>query len=335
MDFWKSAGLHLVARDQNGWLTVTPDYLRAYYTRPEIHPVDDSCPAEHALFEKLMADPFAEVLETELTAIVDQDARENYRIILSFRDHLLRHGTIEAAYLALFGGEGIATPPMFIDQMVHLILRSILAETDDPVRLRAAELFFRKQAVTAGEEQLMLADDEIVRSRAENNDLGGLGELLAEAGTPARGVALDVMSDENKEIYWQRSDRFDLAIDFRFTQAAPDALGRVIQTWIEHFLHIRTQVQAVKAIRDERWSWHIGCDASSTKILNALYNGETLEESEAYKILALYRMEFLDQTGIMDSMRGKPVYIGVAMDDDWKLAFKPQNLLTNLPLRRD
>lgn len=335
MDFWKSAGLHLVARDQNGWLTVTPDYLRAYYTRPEIHPMEDSCAAEHALFEKLMADPFIEVAETDLAAIVDQDAAENYRIILSFRDHLLRHGTIEAAYLALFGGEGIATPPMFIDQMVHLILRSILADTEDPMRLRAAELFFREQAVTAGEDQLILADDEIVRSRAESNDLGGLGELLAEAGTPARGVALDVMSDENKEIYWQRSDRFDLAIDFRFTQAAPDALGRVIQAWIEHFLHIRTQVQAVKAIRDERWSWHIGCDASSTQILNGLYNGETLEESEAYKILALYRMEFLDQTGIMDSMIGKPVYIGVAMNDDWKLAFKPQNLLTNLPLRRD
>ncbi|MEP3277957.1 MAG: DUF6352 family protein [Stappiaceae bacterium] len=335
MDFWKSAGLHLVKLDQNGWLKVTPDYLRAYYTRPEIHPVEESCPAEHTLFEKLMKDPLASVSSAELASIVDTDTADNYRIILRFRDHMVEHGTIEAAYLALFGEQGISIPPMFIDQMVHLILRNILADTDDPMRLRAAELFFREQAVTAGDDQLMLADEEIVKTRSENSGLGGLGDLLAEAGTPARDVTLDVMTDDNKEIYWQRSDQYDTAIDFRFTQAAPDALGRVIQAWIEHFLHIKTQVQAVKSIRDERWSWHIGCDASATTLLNALYNGETVAESEIYKILALYRMEFLDQTSIMDSMSGKPVYIGVAMDDDRKLVFKPQNLLTNLPLRRD
>ena len=66
MEFWKSAGLHLVTRGENGWLSVTPDYLRAYYTRPEIHPVAESCPAEHALFEKLMADPFATAAPGEL-----------------------------------------------------------------------------------------------------------------------------------------------------------------------------------------------------------------------------------------------------------------------------
>lgn len=335
MTFWKSAGFHLVTRNENGWLTVTPDYLRAYYTRPEIHPVDESCPAEHALFEKLMADPFAAVEPAELEAIEDQDAADNYRIVLRFRDHLAAHGTLEEAYAALFQSGAITIPPMFIDQMVHVILRSILEDVTDPMQLRAAELFFREQAVMIGEDQLMLADQEIVEMRAQDNDVGILGQLLANADPTGRDVTLDVMTEENKDVYWERSDRFDMAIDFRFTQPAPDALGRVIEAWIAHFLKVATRVQAMQSIRDERWSWHIGCDAEATRILNALYNDEEVTEDELYRILALYRLEFLNPEDAMDSLQGKPVYLGVAMNEKKRLVFKPQNLLMNLPLRRD
>jgi hypothetical protein len=334
-DFWKSAGLHLVKRNELGWLTVTPDFLRAYFTRPEIHPMDESCTAEHALFDKLMADPFAAVAPAELEAIEDRDAADNYAVILRFRDHLAEHGTLEAAYAALFSGEPISIPPMFIDQMVHLILRNILANVSDPMQLRTAELFFREQAVTIGDDQLMLADQEIVEMRARDGGLGSLGRLLASSNTPMRDVTLDVLTEDNKADYWTRSDRFDTAIDFRFTQPAPDALGRVIEAWIRHFLHVETRVTAMQSIRDERWSWHIGCDADATRILNALYNGEDVPEEELYQIVALYRMELLNPADAMDIVRGKPVYLGLAMNNDKKLVFKPQNLLTNFPLRRD
>jgi len=334
MDFWKSAGLHLVERDANGWLRVTDDYLRAYFTRPEIHPVEESCQAEHAMFEKLMAAPLTAVSKGELTAIKDIDAADNYRVILRFRDHLAKHKTLEAAYAALFSGETISIPPVFIDQMVHLILRNVLDGVTDPMRLRAAELFFREQMVTAGDEQLMLADHEIVEMQSQNG-FGGLGQLLAEAGTPTREVSLDVMTDDNKADYWPRSDNFDMAIDFRFTQPAPDALGRVIEAWIAHFLQIKTRIQAVKSIRDEAWSWHIGCDIESTRILNALYEGEEVNEDNLFNILSLYRMEFQNPEDAMDAVRGKPVYLGVAMNSERRLVFKPQNLLTNLPIRRD
>jgi hypothetical protein len=335
MDFWKSAGLHLVTRNENGWLRVTSDYLRAYYTRPEIHPSEESCSAEHALFEKLMADPFAAVAPGELEAIQDKDAADNYRIILQFRDHLAARGTIEEAYASLFQGGPISIPPMFIDQMVHLVLRSILRDVTDPMQLRAAELFFREQAVTVGEDELMLADQEIVAMRSEDGGFGALGQLLAEANAPIRDVTLDVLTEENKALYWVRSDRFDMAVDFRFTQAVPDALGRVIEAWIAHFLHVETRVQAMQSIRDEQWSWHIGCDAESSRILNALYNGEDVSEDDLYKIIGLYRLEFLDPQDALDSLRGKPIYLGLAMNDKRRLIFKPQNLLTNLPLRRD
>jgi hypothetical protein len=329
--FWKSAGYQLVERDERGWLSLTPDYLRAYFTRPEIHPVDDSCDNEHRLFEKLMADPFAAVSSSELEAIVDEDAADNYRIILRFRDHLVAHGTIEGAYAALFMGEPIRIPPVFIDQMVHLILRNILEDCSDPFQLRTAELFFREQAVMTGEEQLMLADQEIVEMRSEAG-FGSLGELLAESGTPMREVSLDVMTEENCSLYWERSDQFDMAVDFRFTQPAQDAFGQVIQQWIHHFLKVETRITAVKSVKDEKWSWHVGCDAESTRIMNALYEGKTLSEDELYRLLALYRLEFLEYSEIMDTMRSKPVYLGLAMNADRKLVMKPQNLLTNLPL---
>ena len=331
-DFWKSAGFHLIERDENGWLKVTPDYLRAYFTRPEIHPVEESCDAEHALFEKLMDDPFVVVSDSDVNVIKDKDTADNYRVIIGFRDLLANNKTIEGAYSALFQTGSINIPPMFIDQMVHLILRNILEDVDDPMQLRAAELFFREQAVTAGDDQLMLVDQEIVEMKTESG-FGGLGQLLEESGTPMREVSLDVMVEDNKALYWERSDQFDMAVDFRFTQPAQDALGRVIEKWISHFLGAKTRIQAMMSIKDEKWSWHVGCDLESTRILNALYNGEVVGDDELFRILALYRMEFLDDNDLVDSMQGKNVYLGLAMNEEYKLFMKPQNLLSNLPLK--
>ena len=45
--------------------------------------------------------------------------------------------------------EGIGrTPPLFINQLVHVILRNALDGCDDAYVLRAAELFFRPQRLT-------------------------------------------------------------------------------------------------------------------------------------------------------------------------------------------
>jgi uncharacterized circularly permuted ATP-grasp superfamily protein len=145
-EFWKSAGMHLLERGAEGWLHVTPDFLRAYYTRPEVHPIDTSCAAEVRLHDDLMADPFRSVDAPRLAALADTEAAENYRLVLAFRDVLMGAGTIEGAYLRLVRQPKIAIPPVFMDQMVHLILRNVLDDCTDPMRLRAAELFFREQS---------------------------------------------------------------------------------------------------------------------------------------------------------------------------------------------
>ena len=48
-DFWRDSGFHLLKRRENGHLEVTDDFLRAYFLRPEVAPVEESCPAERAL----------------------------------------------------------------------------------------------------------------------------------------------------------------------------------------------------------------------------------------------------------------------------------------------
>ncbi|WP_417673405.1 DUF6352 family protein [Roseibium sp.] len=330
--FWKSAGYHLVEREKNGWLLVTPDLLRAYLTRPEIHPVEESCAVEHRLFERLMDDPFAAVGEGELQEIQDRDTADNYSVVLAFRDHLVKNKTVEGAYSALFREGTISVPPVFLDQLVHLILRNILRNCQEPLRLRAAELFFREQVVTLNEGTVTIADAEIVEMMSETGGLGGLGALLMESGTPMREVALDVLSEENAEIYWDRSDRFDTALDFRFTQPGPDAFARVLEAWIRHFHQVQVRIQPVRGIRDEHWSWHIGLDADATAILNALFNEEPLSEADNMRILGLFRLDFENRTDMRADLRGKPVWLGLAMSQDYKIRMKPQNLLVNLPL---
>lgn len=330
--FWKSSGIHLTRRTPEGWLAVTPDFLRAYYTRPEIHPIETSCAAEHALFERLMDDPFCAVTEADITAIEDPDARDNYKIILNFRDLLTGSGSIEGAYMALFDGRPITVPPVFIDQMVHLVLANILADEKDPMILRAAEIMFRPQIVTLGKETVMLADAEVVAARARDAAIPNLTGGPVTRGQ--REAEIDILTEETKQAYWLRSDKFDTAVDFGFTQPASDGLAMVMTAWIRHFVKVDTRISSVKRIQDDRWSWHIGCDAASTRILNALYDGQTLPDETLSQILGLYRLEFDDPADTLDSLGDKPVYLGVAMDTVATVTFKPQNLLTNLPIRR-
>lgn len=334
-DFWKSAGYHLVRVNDDGWLDVTPDYLRAYLTRPEVHPVEESCANEHRLFDALMADPYRSVGAAEIEAIADVDARDNYRLVLRFRDVLADAGTVEGAYLTLVKLGRIEVPPVFLDQMTHLILRNVLDGAGDAMRVRAAELFFRDQNASLDDGRIMLADDEIVDMFAETGGMGGLGQLLNLSNTKARTVELDVIGEDNKDIYWARSDRFDTVIDFRFTEPALDAFARVLEAWVAHFLKIRVRVQPMLSIKDERWSWHVGLDAEATRILNGLYEGRDMGLDELARIVGLFRLEFRAPGDTIESMRRKPVYLGLAMNAAGKVKMKPQNLLVNLPLKRE
>lgn len=324
---WKSAGQHLTHRLENGWLAVSADFLRAYYTRPEIHPVEESCAVEHALFERLMDDPFAPVSAKDIAGIADEDAANNYQLVLRYRDHLVAKGSIEAAYSTLFVPGAPTIPPVFIEQMAHLIMGNILMGEQDAVVARAAELFFRQQTAMTSNERMMLADTEIVETRAKRT------LDISLDGPSASEVDLDILNSEGAEEYWGRADHFDLALDFRYSEPGQDAFARLIERWLKHFLDLHVRVQPLQSVKDERWSWHVGLDAEASRILNALYEGEYLPEEGQGSIVALFRMEFLDQDRVIEKMRRKPAFLGLAIDANNRIRMKPQNLLINLPLK--
>ena len=82
-----------------------------------------------------------------------------------------------------------------------------------------------------------------------------------------------------------------------------------------------------------RFTWYVGLDADGTKIGDALWNGEALDEATRARVVGLYRLTFRDPSVVADKMKGEPVYLILAMGADKVLRMKPQNLLTGLPIR--
>lgn len=331
-DFWRSCGFHLLRRDDVGKLEVTDDYLRAYFLRPEVRPLDESCPAERDLHEALLDDPRLAVAPERLAQLKDPDARENYQVVLDFRDRLVAADSVESCYRSLFQGDRVPVPPLFVDQLAHVVLRNILDGAEDAIRVRAAETLFRTQKVNLIEGAVLLADAEVVEMYATSGGFGDLGELVAQAGTPLRSVDLDVLNKDNQHIYWERDERHDTVLNASFGQPGLDALCRVFEAWIAHFCGVKCSIQPVETIRDQHWIWHIGLDAEGSAILNDLYLGKEVPEERLYRILSLFRLDVDDPSLIAPEFAGRPIYLAMAMTPDKILRQKPQNLLVNLPL---
>src|SRR5882672_4887646 len=207
-DFWLSCGHHLLDRDAGGGLLVTPEFLKAYLARPELNPPPDACVVERTIHAALLTDPFRRVEAAEIAAIRDPDARENWILMVDLRNRLVAHRTVEAAYLHLVR-EGVGdTPLLFLNQLVHVILRNALDGCDDAFMLRAAEMFFRTQRLTTHEGSLIAADEETLAGANAQS----ASPLVSMLGLPA-GAAIDILNEDNASEFWERSDRFDMAID--------------------------------------------------------------------------------------------------------------------------
>jgi Family of unknown function (DUF6352) len=277
-----------------------------------------------------MESPRTAVSEKDLAQIEDGDARDNYRIILGFRKKLLDAGTVEGCYMSLFKAP-VDVPPMFVDQLAHVILRNLLDGCDDPLRVRAAEVFFREQKATIQEGHVLLADLETVQMHASGNRYGSVGRLIVEAQGDLGSVDLDVLDRANAALYWERESRHDTVISLTYGRAALDALCRVIEAWVFHFLRTKVQVKPLRKIEEAHWAWHIGLDAESTAILNELWSGAQIEQGRMRNILAIFALQFDDPAAMRTDIRGRTVYLALSCEDG-VVRMKPQNLLTNLPV---
>ena len=332
-DFWPRCGYNLLRKGADGRLLVTDDYLRLYYARPELAPLPESSEAERALHLSLVEHPRRAVSAEEIAAIEDPDARENYGIMLRFRDELLAAASLESFYAGLFQRD-VAAPPDFIHHTAQVILRGILDGSSDGLEARAAEIFFRKQRVNINDGVIMLADAGTVEMHASGGGFGTLGRLLQEGPAPLRTVELDVLDEGSAGRYFERDERHDTVISVNHGRPGCAALCRVLERWIAHFHGVRAGVKPVREIPDEEWVWHIGLDAEASAMLNALYSGGEVDEARMKRVIGLFRVDFRDPAVLRPEVAGSPVFLGLAMAPDGSLRMKPQNLLVNLPLAR-
>jgi hypothetical protein len=324
-DFWLSCGHHLLDRDAGGALLITDELLKAYLARPELAPPANACIAERTLHAALLTNPRRPVDSREIAAIADPDARENWALMMAFRDRLIRRGTVEAAYLDLVRHGVGDTPPLFLNHLVHLILRNLLDGCEDPFVLRAAELFFRPQRLGVHGGALISGDEETIAGTFAQP----VSPLVAMLGVPAAGE-IDVLNEDNASTYWMRSDRFDMALDLTAGRRGLAALGEVIERWIAHLLAVTIKAEPLIEAANVNLVWYVGLDGEATSIGDALWNGEELDAAARERIIGLYRLTL--RAGALDQAGREPIYLILAMTPERTLRMKPQNLLTGLPI---
>jgi uncharacterized protein DUF6352 len=326
-DFWLACGHHLLDRDAAGRLVVTDEFLKAYLARPELVPPPEACPAERNLHDALLRDPRQPVAASRIAAITDADARDNWRMMIAWRDHLVKCRTLEAAYLEIVRRND-RFPHIFMAQLVQAILRNALDDCEDAFVLRAAEMFFRPQKLAFAEGSITAIDEETESQFSRRPP----SPLVALLGLPAI-AEVDRLDDATADAYWEHSDRFDTALELTATGRGSAALGEVIARWLSHLLAIDVAVEPLNELRDAPLAWYVGLDVEATRIGDAIWNGDDLDDAMRARLIGLYRLTFRNPADMIEKVRGEPVYLLAATAAEEVLRLKPQNLVTGLPVR--
>ncbi|MGV0982052.1 MAG: DUF6352 family protein [Polynucleobacter sp.] len=334
-NFWPHSAYKTLVVGSDNQLQVTDDFLRTYLLRPELNLVPESCEAERILHQRLSENPRAVISDQEITAMADPDIQVNYQVWLRYRAKLLAASSLENFYMSLFKGDGVDVPPLFISQLAQIFIRHILGEDCNSLDARMGEIFFRVQKITVLEDGVVMgADDEVVARNAQAGETGNILDLLKSKSMSMRSIDLDVLHEENADLYWEKNEDHDFAVQLNFGQPPINHFCRVLEKWVQHFLGVQIRITPMQQITDPKWSWHVGLDAAATEILNKLYNKEAVDSDELEKVICLFRLDFIDEAAVTQAQAGKPVYMAIAMNDEKQLKLKPQNVLFNLPLAK-
>jgi hypothetical protein len=326
-DFWLSCGHHLLDRNAAGRLLVTDEFLKAYLARPELMPPPEACAAEQALHHTLLREPRLPVAASRIAAIADADARENWQMMIAWRDQLLKHDCLEAAYRAI-ARRSIHFPQILVGQLVQVILRNALDGCDDVFVLRAAEMFFRPQKLAFQETSIIAVDEETEAACVQHPPSPLLSLLGLQTAT-----GLDLLSEATSQNYWERSDRFDMALDLSPNGRGLTALCDVISRWLAHLLAVDVTVEPVAEMQNLPWNWYVGLSSEATYIGDAIWRGDNIANAARAQLIGLLRLSLRDPADMIEKVRGEPVHLLLAMTTDEVLRIKPQNLLTGLPVR--
>ena len=107
----------------------------------------------------------------------------------------------------------------------------------------------------------------------------------------------------------------------------------VIERWVGHLLSVDVAVEPLTEMRDVNLTWYVGLDADGTKIGNALWNGEEIDDIERSRVIGLFKLTFRDPDIVIEKVGKEPVFLILAMNADKILRMKPQNFVTGLPIR--
>jgi hypothetical protein len=110
-------------------------------------------------------------------------------------------------------------------------------------------------------------------------------------------------------------------------------LASAMEIWIRHLLAVDVEIEPVERIEDEDWAWFVGLDAEATRIGNALWAGKELDPETAQRVIALFRLTFIDLGEVQPDVGARPVWLIMAMTPDRTIRMKPQNLIAGLPFR--
>ena len=335
-DFWRSCGYRLLTTGTDGRLTLTDDFLRASLLRPELAPVPESCAAELALHDTLMAAPRGAVGDAELAALADPDIRENYAIWLRFRGRLTAAPSLEAAYAALFR-DGVDVPPLMVQQLTRGAAAASAGR-----RRRSDARARRRDAVPAAEDRRARRWRRDGRRRADGRAAFDDRRLRQPRRAPAAepGAAADRRSRCPRR--GKRAPPTGSATSATISRSASIAdarrwprLCRVLERWIAHFLGVAVTIEPKREIDDERWVVARGprrrgerapqrsCTTASTSTRNewaafcvCSSSGSRIPPTCARTspgVRSIWRWRWTPQS---------------------RLKLKPQNLLLNLPLAR-
>jgi hypothetical protein len=219
-------------------------------------------------------------------------------------------------------------PLLFINQLVHVILRNALDGVEDARVVRAAELFFRAQRATMHDGSLLAADEETI---------GGVNAspvtpLVSMLGIPAE-AEIDVINDGNAESYWERSDRFDMALDLTGGRAGLAALAEAMRRWIVHVVGVEVAIEPLTELREAPLVWYVGLNADATMIGDRMWKGEEIDDATMSRVIGIFALTFRDPSVVLDHVKGEPIYLILSMSPDKTIRMKPQNLMTGLPIR--
>jgi hypothetical protein len=358
---WPGAGHALLQPDSLGWLQPTPAWWGHGLARPELALVPESCAGEHALHRLLASDPLAPVPDAALAAVSDADVRANWQHWRAWRQGLQAAGTLQAWLLQQYRG-GVQVPPLFLDLVTQALVQHLIESDPDLARnalaWRAGELFFRTQRVHTEHGRRLAADSLTVAELGPTQGLGDLGRLLAQAQVQATPLALSVLNKDSAPRYFTEAARADfrssLVLDLthelrtdvghgvHFTLANASGglkpLARLLSLWVRHLLGVEVDIQPNARIDDPNWRWHVGLDADSSALLNALYTGADKapepDDDRLARLISLFTLRFADAADMRTDVAGRSIYLGLAASTQGLLRMKPQNLLLNLPLAR-